>query len=307
MSVNETLVELQLDVLNQVIEYKGVTKVIPESHWRDTLLPFLYPTWDTDKDKMLLLHYNANGSYLIKRRKYVKNFDKDTFEWKDYEMETVDATALQTLKDKLIESFFLIDSIEDIEYQDELSRMYAKQNKVSAQTIRIARDFLLDETDWVFVEDSPVSAADKELYKTYRTKLRDITKQNEFAVSPDEVKFPISPMMFQKVHLPKHSGATYLGTDDQFLLLGAHYLKAFRDKIAHYLVAKSFTEKAYFDVLLEEYNKLPETVWKPNDLTAAQKVDRTNFLNEIIAMAAKELENETIGLYHNPAPLKPSE
>ena len=52
MSVNETLVELQLDVLNQVIEYKGVTKVIPESHWRDTLLPFLYPTWDTDKDKM---------------------------------------------------------------------------------------------------------------------------------------------------------------------------------------------------------------------------------------------------------------
>ena len=51
---NETLVELQLDVLNQYIEYKGISKVIPETYWRDTLLPFLYPTWDTDKDKMLL-------------------------------------------------------------------------------------------------------------------------------------------------------------------------------------------------------------------------------------------------------------
>ena len=261
---NETLVELQLDVLNQVIEYKGVTKVIPETYWRDTLLPFLYPTWDTDKDKMLLYQHNANGSYFIKRRKYVKDFSTNSFKWQDYEMETADATALTALQDKLKEGFFNIDSIEEVEYQDELARMYAKQGTVSAQTIRIARDFLLDETDWVFVEDSPVSADDKELYKTYRTKLRDITKQNEFGVAAfDQVKFPISPKMFQKVHLPKHSGATYLGTDDQFLQLGAHYLKAFRDKIAHYLVTKSFTEKAYFDVLLQEYNKLPETPWKP--------------------------------------------
>ena len=52
-------------------------------------------------------------------------------------------------------------------------------------------------------------------------------------------------------------------------------------------------------MLLQEYNKLPETNWKPNELTAAQKVDRTNFLNEIIGIAAKELENETIGLYQD--------
>ncbi len=297
---NETLVELQLDVLNQYIEYKGISKVIPETYWRDTLLPFLYPTWDTDKDKMLLYNYNANGSYLIKRRKYVKDFTTDTFKWQDYEMETVDATALAALQDKLKEAFFNIDSVEDVEYQEELGRMYAKQGVVSKETIRLARDFLLDETDWVFVEDSPVSAEDKELYKTYRTKLRDITKQNEFASAPQDVKFPISPNMYNKVFLPENAGVAYLSSDLQFLKLGAHYLKSFRDKIAHYLLTKSFTEKSYFEQLLAEYKKVPETAFTPAVLTDAQKTDRVNFLNEIIAMAAKEMEGKgTIGLYED--------
>ena len=48
---NSQLIELQLDVINQTIEYKGQEKVIPESYWKDTLLPFLYPNWDSDKDK----------------------------------------------------------------------------------------------------------------------------------------------------------------------------------------------------------------------------------------------------------------
>ena len=292
---NETLVELQLDVLNQVIEYKGVTKVIPETYWRDTLLPFLYPTWDTDKDKMLLYQYNANGSYLIKRRKYVKDFTTNTFKWQDYEMETADATALTALQDKLKEGFFNIDSVEQTEYQDELARMYAKQGTVSRQTLRIARDFLLDETDWVFVEDSPVSADDKELYKTYRTKLRDLTKSPEFATDVTLVKFPISPMMYQKVFLPKNSGVAYLSTDQQFLELGAHYLKAFRDKIAHYLIAKSFTEKSYFEILLDEYSKIPASGLAQGTyrtLTAEEKSNRKEFLDELIVQAQAEIERE---------------
>tara|TARA_B100000427_G_scaffold329366_1_gene345253 strand:- start:330 stop:1232 length:903 start_codon:yes stop_codon:yes gene_type:complete len=292
---NETLVELQLDVLNQVIEYKGVTKVIPETYWRDTLLPFLYPTWDTDKDKMLLYQYNANGSYIIKRRKYVKDFTANTFKWQDYEMETADATALTALQDKLKEGFFNIDSIEEIEYQDELARMYAKQGTVSRQTIRITRDFLLDETDWVFVEDSPISADDKELYKKYRTELRDITKTPEFATDVTLVKFPISPMMYQKVFLPKNSGVAYLSTTSQFLELGAHYLKAFRDKIAHYLIAKSFTEKSYFEILLDEYNKVPASGLAQGTyrtLTAEEKTNRKEFLDELIVQAQAEIERE---------------
>ena len=59
---NSQLIELQLDVINQTIEYKGQEKVIPESYWKDTLVPFLYPLWDTDKDKLVMYSYNTNAT-----------------------------------------------------------------------------------------------------------------------------------------------------------------------------------------------------------------------------------------------------
>ena len=52
--------------------------------------------------------------------------------------------------------------------------------------------------------------------------------------------------------------------------------------------------------MLAEYKKVPETAFTPAVLTDAQKTDRVNFLNEIIAMAAKEMEGKgTIGLYED--------
>ena len=61
---NSQLIELQLDVINQTIEYKGQEKVIPESYWKDTLVPFLYPTWDSDKDKLVMYAYTVSYTHL---------------------------------------------------------------------------------------------------------------------------------------------------------------------------------------------------------------------------------------------------
>ena len=240
---NSQLIELQLDVINQTIEYKGQEKVIPESYWKDTLVPFLYPTWDSDKDKLVMYAYNTNATSLVKRRKYVKNFTKNTFEWVTYEMEAPDAAQVTALNDKLVEGFFLIDSIEDIEFQDELTRMYQNQTTVSTTSVRLARDFLLDETDWAMVSDCPLSADDKALYTTYRQKLRDIPASTEFTTATEKTKFPISPEFYNKIYLPKNAGVAYLSTDDQFKPLGEHYLRAFRDKISHYLVLKSLIKR----------------------------------------------------------------
>ena len=47
---SQTLVlDVQLDVLNQTITYKDYIRVIPESYWTDTLVPYMYPLWDTDR------------------------------------------------------------------------------------------------------------------------------------------------------------------------------------------------------------------------------------------------------------------
>ena len=286
---NSQLIELQLDVINQTIEYKGQEKVIPESYWKDTLVPFLYPTWDSDKDKLVMYSYNTNGTCLVKRRKYVKNFTKNTFEWVTYEMDTVDAAQVTALNDKLIEGFFLIDSIEDNEFQDELTRMYQNQTVVSKTSVRLARDFLLDETDWSMVSDCPLSADDKALYTTYRQKLRDIPASTEFTTAVENTKFPVSPEFYKKIYLPKNAGVAYLSTDDQYKPLGEHYLRAFRDKISHYLVLKSFTEKGMFDLLLKEYGEftIPPIVASTTDEAAA----RQKWLEQLIVQANIELGN----------------
>ena len=286
---NSQLIELQLDVINQTIEYKGQEKVIPETYWKDTLVPFLYPSWDSDKDKLVMYSYNTNATSLVKRRKYVKNFTKNTFEWVTYEMEAPDVEQVTALNDKLIEGFFLIDSIEDNEFQDELARMYQNQTTISKTSVRLARDFLLDETDWSMVSDCPLSADDKALYTTYRQKLRDIPASTEFTTAVEKTKFPISPEFYNKIYLPANAGVAYLSTDDQYKPLGEHYLRAFRDKISHYLVLKSFTEKGMFDLLLKEYGefyKPQHVVENPSDAEARQK-----WLEELVIQANIELGN----------------
>ncbi len=45
---------------------------------------------------------------------------------------------------------------------------------------RQKRDQLISDTDWTQMEDSPLSIDDKERYKEYRRKLRDLSKQEGF-------------------------------------------------------------------------------------------------------------------------------
>ena len=236
------VLQVQLDVIAQELSYMGTAKPIPENYWKDTLVPLLYPEWDTDKDKLTTFsYYSDSNKYVAARRKYVRNFKTNTDEWKDYEMEAVDNAKANTLKDKLVEGWYLIDSIDNNNYQEELAQMYAKQATVTPLSVRLARNFLLDESDWVMCTDCPLSTDDKALYTTYRTKLRDITKTSEFSGNAEGTKFPISPEFYNKIYKVENPSNAYLATDDQFLPLANHYLKQFKDKVAHFLLLKSLT------------------------------------------------------------------
>lgn len=294
------VLQVQLDVIQQEITYNGLTKTIPDTYWKDELTPFLYPLWDSDKDKLISFNFYTNNTYFAKRRKYVKNFKTGEFEWKDYEMEQVDSAEAIKLKDKLIEGYYLLDQIADDDYEKQLARMYSVQKQVSPLTVRLARNFLLDETDWAMVSDCGLSAEDKALYTKYRQKLRDLTASNEFSTDVEETKFPISPEFFKKLYSVENPGEEYLETATQFLAMGKHYLKQFRDRIAHYLVLKSLTEKNYFDTLLQEYQyiksnegtKYTGTETVEENLTADQIADRKIWLEKLITLAEDELNGE---------------
>ena len=288
------VLQVQLDTVNQEITYNGTSKVIPESYWKDTLLPFLYPLWDSDKDKLILFNWFTNDTYYAKRRRHKKNFSTGEYEWVDYEMEQLAGDEGKAVKDKLVEAYYLIDSLEEQEFNQELARMYAKTASVSPLTIRLSRNFLLDETDWAMTSDSPLTDDEKAKYITYRQKLRDITDQPEFSTDAESVKFPISPE-FYKIYLQDNPGVEYLATDDQMLPLARHQLKLFRDKIANYLVIKSITETNYFNALLTEYETVKnarESNQVEDAFTPEQIAERKLFLEELLKKVQDELDEE---------------
>lgn len=297
-SADIPVLQVQLDTVQQEISYNGTIKVIPDNYWQDELVPFLYPLWDSDKDKLIMFSWFTNNTYYAKRRRFIKNFKTGEYEWIDYEMEQVDVEQAKQVRDKLVETFYLIDSIENEEFQTELSRMYGKQRQVSPFTVRLARNFLLSETDWALAVDSPLDADAKAQYTLYRSKLRDLTTADEFSTNPEGVKFPISPDFFKKVYSEDYPDREYLATDDQWLPISKHYLKLFREKIANFLVLKSLTESNYFSTLLIEYEKLKNAnavedvdVGEQN-LTEEQLADRKKWLEMLITKVEEELDTE---------------
>ena len=245
---------LQVDAIQKTVTYKNVTKNITDTYWTSDIVPVLYPLWDSDKDKLALFAWYANDTYMAQKRKYTKNFKTDTFYWNDYEMEDVGGTEGKKVFDKFKEAFFLADSLEETEYQSTFSKVYAKTSTVSWLSVRLSRNFLLTETDWVFVEDSGVSADDKELYKKYRKKLRDLPSDTA-TTDAAQVKFPINPSYYKNVILQKDASAEYLETADQFIALASTYFQTFKEKITSYLMVSGITEGLYNKSFLDDLLK----------------------------------------------------
>ena len=170
--------------------------------------------------------------------------------------------------------------------------MYAKATSISPLSIRLARDFLLTETDWVMVTDSPLDATAKAQYTLYRTKLRDIPTTTEFSTNVEGTKFPISPDFYNKIYKNEslNSGKDYLATDDQFLPLAAHYLKRYKDRMAHYLLTKSWTERSFFDTFIAEYNQSKHFPVDPNSSMMASTEDKEKFLNLLLTECQAEID-----------------
>lgn len=285
---------LQVDAIQKTVTYKNVTKNITDTYWTSDIVPVLYPLWDSDKDKLVLFAWYANDTYMAQKRKYTKNFKTDTFYWNDYEMEDVGGTEGKKVFDKFKEAFFLADSLEETEYQSTFSKVYAKTSTVSWLSVRLSRNFLLTETDWVFVEDSGVSADDKELYKKYRKKLRDLPSDTA-TTDAAQVKFPINPSYYKNVILQKDASAEYLETADQFIALASTYFQTFKEKITSYLMVSGITEGLYNKTFLDDLLKAG-VVYKKDEaedstidsFTQEEKDQVTASLNKLLKQLNEE-------------------
>jgi hypothetical protein len=260
----------------------------------EEIAPVLYPEWDSDKDKLVLFTWYSNATYLCQRRKYMKNFSSGEYFWKDYEFEMNDPTHEHglTLFEKLKEAFFLVESLETIEYDVEFAKIHAQTRTTNWLTIRLSRNFLLDETDHVFIEDSAYSQEDKDMYRLYRQKLRDIP-QDINDVDPALVKFPINPTYFKQIFLTKNPETKYLETEDQFVQLAPHYFNTFREKFVSYLIVKNISEGLYATSFIDALKESGVVYDKPvYPLSADQKVVAGNYLKDVIQKLELEMGDD---------------
>jgi hypothetical protein len=248
---------LQLNVMDRGITYRGMLKVVPDNYWNDEVKPKLYPLWDTEKDRLVEFSWYDNNTYHCIRRKFIKNFKTNEYEWKDYEIEQTDVDAARSFYEFLKETFLNIEQLINAEFQEEMGRMYGEVSSESWLSIRLARNFLLQETDFVFAcSDVNISEEKKENYALYRQKLRDLP--NLFAdVPPNEVKFPMSPEAFTAIYKENHPGEEYLSSEDQWITLGSFFFTSFREKMVRYLTVRDVTDRLYTHAFIEAMRETP--------------------------------------------------
>jgi len=275
---------LQLNAIQRQINYRGITREISDTYWKDEIGPRLYPNWDSDKDKLVQLNYYDNGSFHAKRRKFVKNFSTNQYEWKDYEMEAYEVEEAKEIFNLLKEAFYLIDSVEKENFQKELANAHYEASNVSWFGIRLVRQFLLEDSDWVFLPDSSITEEEKELWLKYRQALRDIPQIDTY-VEPTDVLFPLSPRDYNIFYKIDNPDEEYLSTPNQYLKLSGYFVSTFKERVVQYLLIKQsilnpLNYKSYAD--------------KMRSLDAPA-LDTETFIDSVLASVQQEIDQEGEG------------
>lgn len=249
---------LSMNAFDRTITYKGSTKLINDDYWETEISPILVPMWDSPKDKLELFVYRDDGYHLIQRYKYSRNFKTKKSGWSSYEFDpsALDESIVTDLYDSIVEKFVNYKEVGEAEYERQLLLKFKEQGKLSWDKLKLVRKFLLTESDWTQVEDAPITPELKELWKKYRTYLRELFTQNTAASSPYDVKFPITPVEYENRKsvdvLPLVKDAfgdqgtetEYLFSESHFWMLTSNAVNSFSKKMAVYMSMNAIIDDA---------------------------------------------------------------
>tara|TARA_Y100001970_G_scaffold291950_1_gene431179 strand:+ start:13419 stop:14396 length:978 start_codon:yes stop_codon:yes gene_type:complete len=199
MSIATKNTDIYLNAIERSIQYQGIRKDITDSYWETDISPLLYPLWDSAKDKLEVFLVRKDGTYSIHRNKYKKNFNDNSGKWISYEFDPAGTSEynVEQLATQIKEKFIEFRDVEENRYEKAIQTEYARTNSVTWNKLKLLRRFMLQDSDYVLLEDSPVSDADKLLWKKYRSYIRDIpVLQN--AATPYDIVLPITPDEYNK-------------------------------------------------------------------------------------------------------------
>ena len=218
MSITNQTVSIA--ALNRTIIRGGYSRTFSEKDWKTFITPIIYPLWDSDKDLLISFNYQNEPveKWSCDKKKYVRNHTTGEYFWKPYIFTEVDNDVVQKFVADISEAFDAQLSTE-FEYQNvRMEQVIDECKGLSLTRIKGWRDFFLHSSDWTMLEDAPVTADEKEQWKKYRKLCRELPDQFESGTEVlAEIKVPIDPIVYKKNYLPYNEGATYLGSDDQWV------------------------------------------------------------------------------------------
>ena len=206
--------------LNRTIIRGGYSRTFSDKDWETFITPIIYPLWHSDKDILIAFNYQDSPveTWKCEKKKYVRNHTTGEYFWKPYLFTEVETDVVQKFVADIDEAF-------DAQLSTEFEHQSIRMNQVldeckglSLTRVKAWRDFFLHSSDWTMLEDAPVTADEKEQWKKYRQLCRELPDQ--FASGTEvlaEIKIPIDPIIYKKNYLPYNEGATYLGSDDQWV------------------------------------------------------------------------------------------
>jgi len=228
---------LYVNAINRTMTRKGITKEIGDDFWQSDIVPILYPTWDSDRDKLeSFIRYN-DGKTIINKVKFQRNQKTKEYKWVSYELKLGDflPAELDNLYTTLDEKFTEYRGLVDISLEEKLAGTFAKDNIVSWTKLLMVRKFLLQESDWTQLPDSPIADEDKPLWVAYRQKLRDMTEEQK-NVPASTVRFPITPVKYKEAVELGSTDAEYLSDAvKHYYNIGQSVLSKFSSKMVAYL------------------------------------------------------------------------
>ncbi len=236
-------VALYVNAINRTMARNGVTKVITDEFWKDDIIPILFPLWDSDKDKLESFIRYKTGSTLMNKNKFQRNQKTGEYKWVSYEMnlDAFEQSEIDDLYNKLEEKFTEFRDLNDINLEGKLAAQFAADEYINWTKITLVRNFLLMDSDWTQVADSPLTADQKAQWVTYRQKLRDLPQEHQ-SIPASNVKFPISPKKYAEMLADNSELGEYLSSDGQFFIIGQSVYHKFASRAMTYM-AMAITTK----------------------------------------------------------------
>ena len=206
---------------NRVITRGITTKTISDSDWTQYIVPIMDPLWSTDKDRLQTFKFWDDGttqSYTCNKTKYVRNHTTGEYFWKDYIFDEPNLSTATDFVVKIREAFDAVLSVEIDDIDRKFKRVMRDETGLSLSRIKGWRDFFLTTSDWTMLEDAPVTADEKLLWKDYRSRIRALPDAFESGIKVlAKIDLPIDPLVYKKHYQPHNAGVAYLASDEQFI------------------------------------------------------------------------------------------